>query len=67
MNLTNKNTVSPIQAETDHKLDPDSAYYCKCGEPGIYSHACPYSQELYNNPGRCNCCSHCTRQCANDV
>lgn len=31
-------------------------------------HPCPYSEEIRNDSTpACNCCSNCTRECANDI
>ena len=40
---------------------------CTCEDSYEY-HECPYDQDVNNNPdSSCNCCEHCTYQCAMDI
>ena len=42
----------------------------KCGKPvdSDELHSCPYAEDINNDPTpQCNCCSDCSRQCAEDI
>jgi hypothetical protein len=46
----------------------DSRPHCKCGDPSIEEHTCPFSEEIHgDSESMCNCCDECTYQCAMDI
>ncbi len=52
----------------DNFDDIEGVGACKCGQPGDFSHSCPYRAELNNDEKTlCNCCSACRQDCAHDV
>jgi hypothetical protein len=42
-------------------------YWCKCGNSGEEWHTCARKVELYEDYEKCNCCSECTAECAEEV
>jgi hypothetical protein len=44
----------------------DSCQNCKSA-PAKDPHSCPYNEEMGGLNRQCNCCSDCTRRCAEDV
>lgn len=41
---------------------------CKCGGDGTEYHTCPFSEDVHGDSTTlCNCCSICTRNCAEDI
>lgn len=41
---------------------------CRCGEPAIDPHPCPYAEDVNNDSEmHCVCCDECRYQCAMDI
>ena len=41
---------------------------CKCGEPGLANHTCPYKTDLNGDyDSLCNCCENCQVLCADEL
>lgn len=41
---------------------------CTCEEMGLGDeHECPYASEINDSHEPCQCCPHCTHECAMDI
>ena len=61
MNKNLFNSLPVVNEATAHSK-------CKCGDPSIEEHTCPFSEEIHgDSETMCNCCDECTYQCAMDI
>ena len=46
----------------------DELENCTCHKEDINPHPCPYAMELHDDSETlCECCKHCTEDCAMDI